>query len=72
VIFDDNSLLAFGAMIKPHHLVEGVEGARSTAAESAFRWGGVPAKVSADGDITILFKSAGAGKRRCNARLSFL
>jgi hypothetical protein len=72
VIFNSRSLLAFGAMIKPHPAVESKGGARTTAAESAYRWGGIPAKVSADGYISILFKSIDGGRNSCGAELSFL
>lgn len=72
VIFNDEQVLAFGAMIKPHSLAKHSFGARSTAAYSARCWGGYPMKVSADGDISILFKSGSPKQRsRCDAQLTF-
>lgn len=55
LIFDELSILAFGAMIESHRSAGAHAGARTTAAYSARKWGGLPIKVSADGDISILF-----------------
>ena len=57
VVFDDERLLAVGALIRSHPDVGNQLGARATAARSAFLWGGRPIKVSSDGDVTIHFKS---------------
>lgn len=62
VIFDNNHVLAFGAIIKPHKKVTGSRGARSTAAMSAYHWGGKPFKVSSDGDVTVYFKNKVSGE----------
>jgi hypothetical protein len=59
VVFDRNNVLAIGAVIKPHPGVGSHVGTRTTAAHSALRWGGIPAKVSSDGDVTIYFESQG-------------
>lgn len=59
VIFDDDHVLAVGAVIEPHPNVGSHIGARTTAALSALHWGGIPAKVSSDGDVTIYFESRG-------------
>lgn len=61
VIFDDDHVLAVGAVIEPHPDVGSHIGARTTAALSAMHWGGIPAKVSSDGDVTIYFESRGEG-----------
>jgi hypothetical protein len=73
VVFDKENILAIGAMISPHPKVGSETGARTTAAKSAFLWGGTPAKVSADGDVTIFFK-AGVGEdpRSASALMKFL
>jgi hypothetical protein len=61
VVFDRNNVLAIGAVIEPHPGVGSHVGTRTTAAHSALRWGGIPAKVSSDGDVTIYFESQGEG-----------
>ena len=71
IICNDEGLLAFGAMIKPHPNVNSHRGARTTAAESAYRWGGIPLGVSSDGDINIYFESSD-GKNKCDAIISFM
>ncbi len=71
VICNENGLLAFGAMIKPHPNVRSHRGARSTAAESAYMWGGIATGVSSDGDISIFFESSD-GKNKCGASLVFM
>jgi hypothetical protein len=72
VIFDDQTISAFGAMIESHPDVGSFPGARTTAAYSAFRWGGLPVKISSDGDITFLFKSRDPMRGSCDAALEFL
>jgi hypothetical protein len=57
LIFDKHNLLAFGAMINTHPSAGGQSGARTTAFESAFQYGGIPFKVSSDGDISIKFNT---------------
>jgi hypothetical protein len=61
VIFDDSNILAFGAMIETHPNAGNHTGARTTAFESSFLFGGKPFKVSSDGDISLRFQ-AGSGK----------
>jgi len=71
VICDTKMILAFGAMIKPHPDVLYHRGARSTAAESAYRWGGIAMNVSSDGDIRIYFESSDK-QNKCDSLLSFM
>ena len=71
VIFDDQHLLAVGAIIKSHPDVGSQLGARTTAAKSAYLWGAHPVKVSSDGDVTIYFKSR-KGSESCDAVMHFL
>jgi hypothetical protein len=72
VIFDDNHVLAFGAMIEPHPQVGSHSGARTTAAHSAYRWGSFPIKVSSDGDVTVLFRSRDPQGNLADAQLHFM
>lgn len=60
VIFDKVNILAFGAMISTHNSANQFAGARTTAANSAYLFGGKPAKISSDGEISILFKAKNA------------
>jgi DisA bacterial checkpoint controller nucleotide-binding len=55
VIFDKEKVLGFGSMIESHANVGDHLGARTTAAISAFHWGGKPIKISSDGDISVYF-----------------
>ena len=71
VVFDDDHILALGALIRSHPDVGSQLGARATAARSSFLWGARPIKVSSDGDVTVYFKSAG-GDQECNAAMNFL
>jgi len=76
VLFQDERVTAVGGMIAAHPdvtSVDGIIGARTTAAMSAYLHGGTPFKVSADGDISILFH-ADKNKSRVEgrAKLSFL
>jgi hypothetical protein len=71
VVFDDERLLAVGALIRSHPDVGNQLGARATAARAAFLWGGRPIKVSSDGDVTIHFKSR-HGPNECEAVMNFL
>jgi hypothetical protein len=71
VVFDDERLLAVGALIRSHPNVGNQLGARATAARAAFLWGGRPIKVSSDGDVTIHFKSRN-GQDECDAVMNFL
>ena len=57
VIFDDDHLLAVGALVRSHPSVGNQLGARTTAARSAYLWGAHPIKVSSDGDVTVYFRS---------------
>jgi hypothetical protein len=71
VVFDDDRLIAVGALIRSHPEVGNHLGARATAARSAYLWGGRPIKVSSDGDVTIHFKSR-SGSDACDAVMHFL
>jgi hypothetical protein len=71
VVFDDDHLLAVGALIRSHPNVGNHLGARVTATQSAFLWGGRPIKVSSDGDVAIPFKSRD-GENECDAVMNFL
>ena len=57
VLFDRSSVLAFGGILHMHDSARGHLGARTTAAYSAYHWGGVPVLISADGEMTIVFTS---------------
>lgn len=71
VVFDKNKILAVGAVIQPHSEVGAHIGTRTTAALSALKWGGIPAKVSSDGDVTIYFQSRGeTGSSQAEIRFS--
>lgn len=72
VLFDDEELLAVGAMIKQHPNLGSYLGARTIAAQSAYRYGGIPIKVSADGEIQILFESGDSEGRTSDAELKFM
>ncbi|MEI8373625.1 MAG: hypothetical protein WCJ35_12430 [Planctomycetota bacterium] len=71
VVFDNDNLLAVGALIRSHPNVGNHLGARVTAARSAYLWGGRPIKVSSDGDVAIYFKSRN-GDNECDAAMNFL
>ena len=71
VILDKSGILAFGANIKGHPNVDSGIGARTAAARSAFEYGGVPLKVSSDGEVTVYFHSAD-GENTCPAKVEFL
>ena len=71
VVFDDERLLAVGALIRSHPDVGNQLGACATAARAAYLWGGRPIKVSSDGDVTIHFKSRN-GSSECDAVMNFL
>jgi hypothetical protein len=71
VVFDDERLLAVGALIRSHPGVGSHLGARTTAARSAYLWGAHPIMVSSDGDVTIYFKSTKDDKH-CDAEMHFL
>ncbi len=73
ILFDQSSVLAFGAVIHMHDSARNQLGARTTAAYSARHWGGVPVMISADGEMTILFESqAPETGEIVQASLSFL
>lgn len=71
VIFDDDKLLAIGAIIKSHAKAGGQSGARTTAALSAYHWGGRPVKVSSDGEVMLYFASDD-DEYTCDATIEFL
>ena len=70
LVFDDDQLLAAGAIIESHPNAGDQLGARATAARSAYLWGACPVNVSADGDVTVYFKSKGDGED-CDAVIQF-
>ena len=72
VIFDDQELLAIGAMIKQHPRLGSYLGARTIAAQSVHRYGGIPIKVSTDGEIQILFESSDNEGHSSDAELTFM
>jgi len=71
LVFDDERLLAVGALVRSHPNVGNQLGARATAARSAYLWGAHPIKVSSDGDVTLYFKSRGPDDE-CDAVMQFL
>ncbi len=71
VIFNDSQITAIGAIIQNHENATGQTGARSTAALSAYIHGGKPAKVSADGEICLIFNSTG-DEGSCQASMEWL
>jgi hypothetical protein len=71
IVFDDQRLLAVGALIKSHPEVGSHLGARITAARSAYLWGAHPVAVSSDGDVTVPFRSRGVDGE-CDAVMNFL
>lgn len=71
VVFDDQHILAIGALVRSHADVGNQLGARATAARSSFLWGARPIKVSSDGDVSVYFRSAGGGEE-CDAVMNFL
>ncbi|QDS94207.1 hypothetical protein FF011L_29860 [Roseimaritima multifibrata] len=71
VVFDAQSVLAVGAVINTHPDAGDCIGARTTAAKSAFKWGGIPMKISSDGDVTLYFSSGSDEDGYCDAELSF-
>ncbi len=72
VIFDDEEILAVGAMIKPHPNLGSYLGARTIATQSAYRYGGIPVKISEDGDIQILFSSSDNMGHTADAEMTFM
>ena len=70
LVFDDDQLLAAGAIIESHPDAGDQLGARTTAARSAYLWGTCPVNVSSDGDVTVYFKSKGDGEE-CDAVMQF-
>jgi len=71
IVFDNDHILAIGALVRSHPDVGSQLGARATAARSSFLWGARHIKVSSDGDVTVYFKSA-SGDQECDAVMSFL
>ena len=71
IVFDNDNILAIGALVRSHPDVGSQLGARATAARSSFLWGARPIKVSSDGDVTVYFKSA-SGDQECDAVIGFL
>lgn len=71
VVFDDDQILAIGALIRSHPAVGSYLGARTTAARSAYLWGAHPIMISSDGDVNIYFKST-KNDQHCDAEMHFL
>jgi hypothetical protein len=71
VVFDEEHILAIGALVRSHPEVGNQLGARATAARSSYLWGARPIKVSSDGDVTVYFRSAGQDEQ-CDAMMNFL
>ncbi len=72
IIFDSDKIVAFGAMIDSHPDVGSHHGARTTAAYSAYKWGGHPIKISADEDIKVIFRSHSEDGQSTDATLDFM
>lgn len=72
VVFDDERILAVGAVIQPHEKVKAGIGARTAAAKSAYHWGAQPVKISSDGEITFYFESVHGDWLFCDAELTML
>jgi hypothetical protein len=72
VIFDDKNVLAFGAIVRTHEAAGQQHGARTTAAASAYLWGGIPIKCSADGDIAVTFRSRASDGQIAGAYTEFM
>lgn len=76
IVFDkEGKLKSFGSIIKNHDNADNEEGARSTAAKSAFNYMKSPVfKISSDGEISILFnkKSSEKHDESEDIELSFL
>ncbi len=70
LLYDDNHILAIGAMVRTHEDVKAQLGARTLAAISAHRHGATPIKVSSDGDITLYFTPA--ADQNVEARIELL
>jgi hypothetical protein len=70
LVFDDESLLAVGAIVESHPQVGNQLGARTTAGRSAYLWGSHPMTVSSDGDISVYFESK-SGDGACDAVVQF-
>ncbi len=71
IVFDNNNLLAVGALIRSHPDAGSHMGARITAAKSAYLWGARPIAVSSDGDVTVHFQSCSRDEQ-CDAVMNFL
>lgn len=73
IVFDDDEIIAIGAMIRQHSSLTAARfGARSIAAQSAYCYGAVPVKISADGEIQLLFKSVDNEGRSSDAEMVFM
>ncbi len=74
IIFDKETgiIKAFGAMINHHEKVTKEQGARSTAALSAFHHNMIPFKVSSDGDITLYYNHHNKSGDHELVKISFL
>lgn len=72
VIFDAKRVRAFGAFVASHPDVSPALGSRTTAADSAYRWGGIAIKISADGEVSVYFRSASKETTACHAVMTFL
>jgi hypothetical protein len=72
VVFDENRVTAFGAMIETSSNAGSHTGARTTAAHSAYEYGGYPIKVSSDGDINIVFGSPSKSGKAKKSLMKFM
>ncbi len=72
VVFNENRVTAFGAMIDTAQDTGNHAGARTTAAYSAYEYGGYPIKVSSDGDVTIIFQSPSQRGSPKRAKINFM
>jgi hypothetical protein len=71
LIFSQSEIKAFGAMIKTHSKAKGQYGARATASLSAYLYGAYPIRISADGDVRLLFRSEDGQGNKHRAELAF-
>lgn len=70
LIFDDDQLLAAGAIIESHPSARNQYGTRTMAAQSGYLWGASPVNISSDGEVAVYFKSRGDGEE-CDAVMQF-
>ena len=71
VVFDDDNLLAVGALIRSHPAWETNWAPEPPPPAPPIFGAAIPIKVSSDGDVTIYFKSRD-GEQECDAVMNFL